>query len=553
MKSIEDVIQGGQIWAHKVRMFRQVVKLAILCSFCVSLVFFLVKIFSLDNDILKSSWAYWKAIFISSFSETINIDSSLWKRLTHVSYQGDYIEVAVEEVIRYTQRPYEYFRMAVAFYFDKAWILFLYSLAGFSAFFMLRGHLIGKKQHVSGSKIVPSWKLRVELFLKRKASTIKIGNVPIAKGTETTHILISGGTGSGKTVCLHNLLPQIREQGQRVVIVDTTGDFVKKYYREGKDKILSPFDERGLPWHPWIECSEVYDYDSVAESFIPSTNSEREEFWRNAARSVFSVVLQRTNSARKLSEAVKVLLYEPLTELCEFVKGSKATAYLDVSSEKTAGSIRSVASSYLECLEHVADTRDPFSIRKWVQDESDDSWLFLCTKMSQRTATRPLISSWLSIAMKSLMQMDPSQDRRLWFVIDELPSLQRLKDLESFVTESRKYGGCGVFAIQSPAQMEEIYGRENARVIMANCMTKVVFGEQDPETAEKISRIFGSQEVKELQDGISYGSHQMRDGINLSGQKKDKPVVSATDMQTLKPKTAFIRLNGNFPITKIKI
>jgi hypothetical protein len=50
-------------------------------------------------------------------------------------------------------------------------------------------------------------------------------------------------------------------------------------------------------------------------------------------------------------------------------KAQRQGPNLDLSSEKTAGSIRSVAGSFLECLEYIQDAEFPFSIREWVQEE----------------------------------------------------------------------------------------------------------------------------------------------------------------------------------------
>ncbi|MBA3239510.1 MAG: type IV secretion system DNA-binding domain-containing protein [Parachlamydiaceae bacterium] len=48
----------------------------------------------------------------------------------------------------------------------------------------------------------------------------------------------------------------------------------------------------------------------------------------------------------------------------------------------------------------------------------------------------------------------------MWFIIDELPSLQKVKNIEVLLTEGRKYGGCSILSLQSPSQLESIYGRE---------------------------------------------------------------------------------------------
>ena len=420
-------------------------------------------------------------------------------------------------------------------------------------FFFVRGKLSTAKKHISGNIVAPVWKVALRLKFNRKASPIKLGKLPLVKGTETQHLLVTGGTGSGKTNCFHHLIAQIRKQSQRAVIIDTTGAFVERYYREEQDLILNPFDDRSVPWHPWIECQDSFDYEALAESFIPQSYSDHEKYWNTAARSLFSSVLAKLKEEKKVSELNQWMLFEPLSKLAAFIKGTKAASHVDLNSERTASSVRSVAASFLSSLEFLNDTESPFSIREWVKNGKEGSWLFLTAKPSQRAALNPLLSCWFSIAMRSLLNLEPDFDRRIWFIIDELPSLHRLKDLETFLSESRKYGGCALLAIQSPSQLEAIYGREVTRTILGNCSTKVIFSEQDPEIAVKISKAFGEQEIKEYQKGLSYGANDIRDGVNLTLQTKMQPLIPTTAIQFLQKNQAFIRLPGNFPITQVKL
>ncbi|MBX9804422.1 MAG: type IV secretion system DNA-binding domain-containing protein [Alphaproteobacteria bacterium] len=45
--------------------------------------------------------------------------------------------------------------------------------------------------------------------------------------------------------------------------------------------------------------------------------------------------------------------------------------------------------------------------------------------------------------------------------------------------------------------------------------TKVVFSIEGAEIAEHMSKWLGVQEVSEAMENISYGMHQMRDGVSL--------------------------------------
>lgn len=75
----------------------------------------------------------------------------------------------------------------------------------------------------------------------------------------------------------------------------------------------------------------------------------------------------------------------------------------------------------------------------------------------------------------------------------------------------------------------------------------------DPEIAERISRIFGECEQCEIHEGISYGAHEARDGVNLSTQTKFKPVVTTSQILDLPINTAYIKLAREQAIAKVKI
>src|SRR3546814_8035562 len=78
------------------------------------------------------------------------------------------------------------------------------------------------------------------------------------------------------------MLEGIRAKGKRAIVYDTAGTFVEKFYREGKDILLNPLDERSAVWSPWVDVPHDYHYDQIAESTIPDKHGD--PFWPKAAR-----------------------------------------------------------------------------------------------------------------------------------------------------------------------------------------------------------------------------------------------------------------------------
>jgi len=424
-------------------------------------------------------------------------------------------------------------------------------------FFWGKGRGDRQKRHVSGQDILPAKSLKKLIRRKGEASDICLGSLPIIKNSETQHFLITGTTGSGKTNCFHHLLPQIRERNQKAVIIDTTGAFVQSYYREDQDILLNPFDHRSSPWNPWAECKEPYHYKELAKSLIPQTSHD--PFWSTSAQTIFAIILEHLDrqGEKSTKKLLKLLLEAPLEELFDELQNSshqevRALSLLDPKSEKTATSIRSTAASFVDCLSYLEDTTSSFSIRKWIQDDTQNQWLFLSMMPDQRDTLRPLISTWSSIAIKSLLGKIPDSNSRTWFIFDELASLHQLPDLTTCLAESRKYGGAVVLGIQNLGQLDEIYGPNLAQAIVDLSSTKICFRQTSPELAYRMSKAFGEREITEMQEGISYGANDIRDGVNLSMHTKEKLTIPPTELFTLDNLEAYIKLAGNFPVTKIR-
>lgn len=141
---------------------------------------------------------------------------------------------------------------------------------------------------------------------------------------------------------------------------------------------------------------------------------------------------------------------------------------------------------------------------------------------------------------------------KIWFIIDELPSLNHLPELPKALAEIRKYQGCFVIGLQNLHQLNEIYGKSAAHTIQSLTGTKVIFRCGEHASAKDLSTLLGEQEIREPQESISFGAHQMRDGVSLSDHTHTKPTVSATCLMNLPNLEAYLKLPSNFPITKLK-
>jgi type IV secretory pathway TraG/TraD family ATPase VirD4 len=167
--------------------------------------------------------------------------------------------------------------------------------------------------------------------------------------------------------------------------------------------------------------------------------------------------------------------------------------------------------------------------------------LFLSSNAQQHASLRPLISMWLAIASNAILGLDANPDRRIWVIMDEMPSLHKLPELGSIIAEVRKFGGCYVVGIQSYAQLLKTYGKHAADEMFDLLNTRFYFRAPSSEMAKISSHDLGEQDVDISKENYSYGAHAMRDGVSLGHQTITRPVVSSSEIQTLDDLQCWLR------------
>ena len=72
-----------------------------------------------------------------------------------------------------------------------------------------------------------------------------------------------------------------------------------------------------------------------------------------------------------------------------------------------------------------------------------------------------------------------------------------------------------VLGIQNIPQLMEIYGMNITKTILDLCSTKVMFRAASQEIATYISQALGYQEIREVQEGISYGANDIHEMASI--------------------------------------
>jgi type IV conjugative transfer system coupling protein TraD len=547
--NIKNFTRGGQIIFHNLRMYTQVVDkiswligfifLVIVCSVC----FFLIT----DYEQYVFGEYLWSiaAPLLNPTAKTQFIQPNGIKTL--VSYSDIHASPLVKEIVRQTCLKLIQ-AMLVALVFSSV------------VFALISRHLRkhGEKQTENvikkGDTFASKKIVKTSIIQKKMDSDLALAGLPLIKGKETRHFFFHGTTGSGKSNAIKELLDQIRNRGDRAIIYDMSCSYLEELYLPKKDIILNPMDVRGESWHLWKECRDSADFDSLAAAQIPMPLSTQDPFWVNAARTIFSAAAfeMRNDPDRSIIKLLRYLLTADLEKMENYLKGTEAETLASRKTEKTAVSIKSVLATYLKSMKYIKDDQNPFSIRQWIKNEEGNNWLFISSLDDRHETLKPLITAWLDIAVNALMSLSPSEDRRIWLILDELTSLHRLPYLRKTLAKARKFGGCIVIGIQNFAELEEEYGHKGARSISSLLNSRYFFREPDPDIAKWSAENFGEIVAEEVREGISYGANTMRDGISINRVETRKPLVNYSEIMSLDDLHAYVRLPGKFPVTSVE-
>jgi type IV secretory pathway TraG/TraD family ATPase VirD4 len=178
----------------------------------------------------------------------------------------------------------------------------------------------------------------------------------------------------------------------------------------------------------------------------------------------------------------------------------------------------------------------------------------MTSKPAMRERILPLHSVWLDLLILRMMEPCANPTKPVWFVLDELASLNKLPQLHTAVTENRKYGNPVVLGFQGRSQLEKRYGQD-AEAMLSQPATKIFFKTSEPRAAKWISETLGEIEVERLKESRTPGL--LRSKKNFAMEIATKPLVMASEIAGLEPLRGYIKqenrvLPVKFALTRLK-
>ena len=242
----------------------------------------------------------------------------------------------------------------------------------------------------------------------------------IPRDAENKHFLIVGDTGSGKSSIIRQMLYQVDARGDSAIVYDPACEFVKQFYSERRgDIVLNPLDARMPYWNPSKELRRKAEAKALAVSlYQPEGVTNR--FFVEAPQKIFAHLLTYLPTPEEL-----VRWMSDPAEIDRRVKGTEYWMLIDPKAPQqrtgVLGSLNMSADSF-RLLPKPDETTSAWTATNWA--ETRRGWIFITSRPTMREALRPLISLWIDTLVLRLLNEPMPDQKPVWFVIDELASLQ---------------------------------------------------------------------------------------------------------------------------------
>jgi len=391
-----------------------------------------------------------------------------------------------------------------------------------------------------------------------------------------SHSLIIGATGSGKTYCMVNPLVHIlAKKGESMVITDPKGEIYEKnanFLRDrGYDILLLNFrnPQKGNMWNPLSLPYKLYksgNFDKCNELLrdlaINILHDEKTDdpFWQNTSADYFvglaqglfqdadekyininSIIQMLTVGEEKLGASNYAREYFKMKE-------SSNPAYINAAGtidapNETRGSIISVFRQKINIFAMAENLSEMLSNSDF--DMMDigrkKTAVFLIIQDEKRTY-HALTTIFVKQCYESLIDVAQEHGGRLPvrtnFILDEFANMPELKDITTMITAARSRQIRFNLIIQNFAQLNQVYGKENAETIKGNCGNMIYLLSSELNALEEISKLCGDVKVK---------------GKGKDKPDETRPLITVTDLQRLEFKDAIIKKQRQDPFkTKLK-
>jgi len=370
------------------------------------------------------------------------------------------------------------------------------------------------------------------------------------------HSLVIGATGSGKTQCvIFPMVHSLCKARESMIITDPKGEIYEKTSNmlraKGYQVLILNFrdPQRGSAWNPLTLPYQMYKegnqdkaielLDDLALNILyDDSNKNADPFWEKTSADYFAgVALGLFEDAKEeeininsinLVTTVGEDKFGGSTYIKEYFgfKDPSSAAVVDASStimapNETKGSILSVFKEKVKLFASRENLSEMLS-HSDIDLESigkKPTAVFIVVQDEKKTY-HSLVTILLKQIYETLIRVAQANGGKLPvrtnFLLDEFANMPPLKDVTTMITAARSRLIRFTMIVQNFAQLDAVYGKEDAETIRGNCGNIIYLITSELKALEEISKMCG--EVKSKKDDKTAST----------------PLVTVSDLQRMK-------------------
>ena len=370
------------------------------------------------------------------------------------------------------------------------------------------------------------------------------------------HTLVIGATGSGKTQ--DTILPTIKvlaKKGESVVVTDPKGEIYEKagglLKEKGYNILLLNFrsPQNGNTWNPLELPYRLYKegnqdkaielLDDLALNILyDESNSNSDPFWEKTAADYFSgialAMFEDTTEDKininsiNMTATVGEDKFGGSTYIKEYfnTKDPSSAAYVNASGtvmapSETKGGIISVFKQKVKLFASRENLSEMLSYSDFKLDSigTQPTAVFIIIQDEKKTY-HSLATIFIKQVYETLIDVAQAHGGKLPcrtnFLLDEFANMPPLKDVTTMITAARSRQIRFTMIIQNFAQLNKVYGKDDAETIKGNCGNIIYLISTELAALEEISKLCGEKKSKK------------------DDKTASTPLVTVSDLQRMK-------------------
>lgn len=374
------------------------------------------------------------------------------------------------------------------------------------------------------------------------------------------HILLVGGTGSGKTNLFYHMVRQLKAKmtaDDVMLIFDSKGDFHKKFFSNGDVLIgnSAQYRKQSDKWNLYEEIiADGKDYASVSQNTQEICKSLFAELVEKNSSNPFFPIAARDLMASIIIALIRNGVIPNNRDIKEYIDSTSAddlrgllgqhrelASVASYIGSKSGSQAQGVLSEMYSVVRDVftgvfADVGD-FSMRKFIRQKQGRT-AFIEYDLAIGDVLSPIYTLLFDLALKEALGRTATQGN-VYLIADELKLLPNLRHLEDGINFGRSLGVKILAGLQSIDQLNANYANETkARNAVSGFSSVFAFQQNDYNTREYVSQLMGRNMILE--------TFAEANG-NIHYEKREGFAVEDWDLTSLSVGEAVVKLPSTAP------